>query len=258
LNIPRESIQVECIKTDKPSLVLLHGWGTNRAVWRSWLPLLQEHYSVTSIDLPGLGGSVLEQENLNIDNVLDAIAPLVPNKSVLLGWSLGGLIATLLAKRIADRILSLVTIAFNPCFVQQKDWLYAMDEATFDAFQENIKSNEQATLDGFCTLQVLGGSQARAILKALKEINRELSPSHLSDTLNMLRFDAREELKSLELPSLHIYGHNDRLVPIELVSLLPKLSARISTLEISSAGHLPFMSDAQIVTSELTKFTRAI
>jgi len=258
LNIPLESIQVECIKTAKPSLVLLHGWGTSRAIWRSWLPLLQEHYSVTSIDLPGLGGSVLEQENLTLDNLLDAVAPLVPSKSVLLGWSLGGLIATLLAKRISDRILSLVTIAFNPSFVQQKDWPNAMDITTFEAFQKNTKSHEQATLDGFYKLQVLGGSQARPILKALKEINQEQSPSHLSDTLNMLRFDAREVLKSLQLPSLHIYGQNDRLVPVELVNLLPKLSARISTLEILNAGHIPFISDAQLVTSELTKFTRAI
>jgi pimeloyl-[acyl-carrier protein] methyl ester esterase len=258
LNIPRESIHIECIKTVKPSLVLLHGWGTSGAVWRSWLPLLQEHYSVTSIDLPGLGGSVLEQENLTVDNVLDAIAPLIPDKSILLGWSLGGLIATLLAKRIADRILGLVTIAFNPSFVQQKDWSHAMDVTIFEGFQENIKSQEQATLGGFYKLQVLGGSQARPILKALKEINQGLFPSHLSDTLNMLRLDARAVLKSLQLPSLHIYGQNDRLVPVELVSLLPELSARISTLEIANAGHLPFISDAQIVTLELTKFTRTI
>ena len=258
MNIPLKSIQVECLKTDKPSLVLLHGWGTSRAVWKSWLPLLQEHYSVTSIDLPGLGGSVLEQENLTLDNVLDAIVPLVPDKSVLLGWSLGGLIATLLAKRIADRILSLVTIAFNPCFVQKNDWPNAMDSTTFDTFQENIKSHEQATLNGFYKLQVLGGSDARPILKALQGISRELSPSHLSDTLNMLRSDAREELKGLEIPSLHIYGQNDRLVPVKLVNLLPILSARISTLEISNAGHLPFISDAQIVTLELTNFTRAL
>jgi len=237
---------------------MLHGWGTSSQIWRSWLPLLEAHFCVTCIDLPGLGRSVVNKQRLSLNDVLSTIEPLIPINSLLLGWSLGGLIATLLAERLLSCVKGLVTIGFNPSFVQQKNWLSAMDSAVFERFQKSVAINPQSTLDDFYKLQVLGGTDARPILKALKSIGRDLSPSHLSDALSLLTIDARDVLQQLMVPSLHIYGEKDRLVPIDLVQLMPALSERMSAIKVSNAGHLPFISDAQLVTLELTKFARSI
>jgi pimeloyl-ACP methyl ester carboxylesterase len=40
-----------------PPLLLIHGWGVTYAIWQSLAPLLQPHFQLIMIELPGLGGS---------------------------------------------------------------------------------------------------------------------------------------------------------------------------------------------------------
>jgi pimeloyl-ACP methyl ester carboxylesterase len=40
-----------------PPLLLIHGWGVTYAIWQKLLPLLQPHFQIIMIELPGNGGS---------------------------------------------------------------------------------------------------------------------------------------------------------------------------------------------------------
>lgn len=40
-----------------PPLLLIHGWGVTYAIWQSLAPLLQPHFQLIMVELPGLGGS---------------------------------------------------------------------------------------------------------------------------------------------------------------------------------------------------------
>ncbi len=40
-----------------PPLLLIHGWGVTYAIWQNMLPLLRPHFMVVMIELPGVGGS---------------------------------------------------------------------------------------------------------------------------------------------------------------------------------------------------------
>jgi len=72
-------------------LVLLHGWGMNSAVWEPVIDELDQHFTVTCVDLPGHGFSTLsDTENTGLDDWADAIAAVVPVNAIWLGWSLGG------------------------------------------------------------------------------------------------------------------------------------------------------------------------
>ncbi|MGB5339321.1 MAG: alpha/beta fold hydrolase, partial [Gammaproteobacteria bacterium] len=40
-----------------PDLLLVHGWGLHSGIWDGLAPLLEPHYRVTRMDLPGHGRS---------------------------------------------------------------------------------------------------------------------------------------------------------------------------------------------------------
>jgi len=253
------NIHIKRIQSAKPDLVLMHGWGTSSDIWRPWLPFLSEHYSIICIDLPGLGLSkVDDSENYSLQSVVSALADKVPNNSILLGWSLGGLLAIALAEKLQQRIKGLITIACNPCFVQRDDWPDAMSRADFSTFEANMALHPTKTLSRFFMLQVQGGSQQKEILKHLRAVGENVQHSQLCASLHLLKHDLRESLAQLSVPSLHFYAEMDLLVPRQLQLLIPALATNITSLEVKGAGHLPFVSDSQWLAGQIAEFSRRI
>ena len=96
-----------------PNLTMLHGWGLNGAVWNGVRDTLAERFTLHIIDLPGHGRSHGAPVG-GLDAFVDAVAHAMPQRTHLLGWSLGGHTALALAHRYPERIDRLVTICCTP------------------------------------------------------------------------------------------------------------------------------------------------
>ena len=83
-----------------PHLALLHGWGLNGAVWDSVREPLAAHFTLHVVDLPGHGYSSAVPL-ASLDSAADAIIGVLPERTNLLGWSLGGQVALSIAQRHA-------------------------------------------------------------------------------------------------------------------------------------------------------------
>ena len=81
-----------------PSLVLLHGWAFNSDIFLSLINKYKNNYRITVIDLPGHGRS--PDIEGDIETWCNEIIKLIPEKSILLGWSLGGLLSIFIANQI--------------------------------------------------------------------------------------------------------------------------------------------------------------
>ncbi len=232
------------------SLVLLHGWGMNAAVWAglpaALAPVLASDWSTVTIELPGHGASALAPAAVDLDAWADACLAQAPARAVWLGWSLGGLVALAAALRAPDRVAGLILVTATPRFVRATDWPAAMAGETLDQFHSGLVADPGGTLDRFLALQVRGSEAARETLRTLRgELASRPTPDPLALALglDLLRdADLRPRLAELSCPSLWLFGSHDTLVPSgaapAVAALLP--AARVQVLR--GAAHAPFLS----------------
>ncbi len=94
-------------------VVLLHGLGSRREDWLPTARLLARHHRVTLVDLPGHGVAAmpepfsLERATISLDR---SLAELPEGPMILVGHSLGGLIAASAAIARPERIRGLVLV----------------------------------------------------------------------------------------------------------------------------------------------------
>ena len=100
----------------KRDLVLLHGWGLNAEVWQSIIPRFSAHYRLHLVDLPGYGRSQ-HFGALTLEQMAAQLLPALPPQAIVVGWSLGGLVATQLALSAPEKLAALITVASSPCFL---------------------------------------------------------------------------------------------------------------------------------------------
>ncbi len=223
----------------RQELVLLHGWGCNREIWRPVLPALRHWAGVTLPDLPGCtpgsgdGDAALEA-------VLEGILAVAPPRAVYVGWSLGGQLALELASRHPERVAALVTLCSNPRFVADAGWP-GMAEAVFRDFEVSCHRDPAATLRRFDSLQAGGSRCPRPLLRQLRAMRRQpAAPGGLAPGLRWLgTLDQRRRLPALPVPQLHLFGAADRLVPAACAGAVAALVGDGgAVISIEEASHL--------------------
>ena len=235
-----------------PPLVLLHGWGNDSRVWEPILPALCRRMDVITLDLPGFGESPPCQSR---EEVVDRLADTLPERFHLLGWSLGGMLAVQLARRFPQRVAGLVTLASNVCFVRRSDWQAAQPAATFEQFYGDFVADPDGTLTQFFALQARGDSGEKQVLRWFRSSRPAISPRAWLTGLDWLRqLDNREALGGLKMPSLHLFGENDQLVPRNAATKLARLGKNIRVQVIEGAGHAAQISRPREVADLVLEF----
>lgn len=234
--------------------VFLHGWGSNSTLWQPLCRLLpgQHHF----IDLPGFG-DFPESGVPDLGTFLDQVAEQLPFNCYLVGWSLGGMLATQLAQR-TDRARGLATIASNAVFVARPDWPEAMESATFAQFLADFEKTPAETWMRFCALQTLGDNKRKVVASLLRQQPAPTSANHTAwyQGLQWLeQLNSRQVLAELSIPQLHLFGAGDALVPAGAASRLRNLLPVTAEVEVfPDRGHAPHLSDPETIAARLKDF----
>ncbi|SNY59403.1 pimeloyl-[acyl-carrier protein] methyl ester esterase [Arsukibacterium tuosuense] len=235
----------EISKTDKPVLVLLHGWGVNQGVWHTLLADIQPTVQVLPLDIPGFGLAQQLPEPYNFDTVLADLARQIPDNSLLCGWSLGGLLAIALAKRYPAKVRQLALVAATPCFLQHAGWP-GMKAAVMQQFAQSLQRDLSLTIGRFLAIQAMGSATAKSDAAALKQAIAafpQASATALSAGLEFLSSeDLREDFAGLAQPVVGCFGALDSLVPAAVVCELQKLLPAAELTVLAKASHAPFIS----------------
>jgi pimeloyl-[acyl-carrier protein] methyl ester esterase len=240
-----------------PDLVLIHGWGLHGGVWDGFVPLLEPHFRVLRVDLPGHGSSGWSGET-TLDEMAAAVLAAAPANAAWLGWSLGGLVAMRATLQAPARVSALLLLASTPCFVRRPDWQCALLPALLDTFAAELQQDYLRTLNRFLALQVRGGENSGAVLRVLRTRlleKGEPAPAALRAGLDILRnTDLRDEVGALACPALVVAGERDTLVPAAAAGATADLMPNAHAAVVAGAGHAPFIARPAFVASLVHDF----
>jgi len=240
-------------------IVVLHGWGMNANVWTPLIPELAQHHRITVIDLPGFGDSNQEILSDNLGEVSAHIVKQLPAKFHLLGWSLGGLIATEIALNYPHRVQTLATVASSPHFIEAPKWP-GIKPVLIRQFHQQIEQDFAKTIERFLAVQAMGSPQAKEQIKQVKRwvFDKPLgNPESLKNGLTILETaDLRERLEDITCPFTRFYGRLDTLVPAKAIPLVNRLAPSSSQYLFEHCAHTPFVSASQSFADNYRQFVQ--
>ena len=233
---------------DGEPLVLVHGVGTSRVVWRGVMPQLAARRLVAAPDIPGFGAAPPAGRGFELDRVADVLAEQLaarlPEPFDVLGNSLGGAVALTIACRRPELVRRLV-LAAPAGLAPRRDPIPALAGRAgrvLIAARRRTAPVLAATATGRRLL--LLGMVADGARVDPDEARRMVRGSQGSTRIGaaiaaVAAADLRPRLAQLTMPVAFVWGDRDRVVPFsslpDLRALVPDAPAEI----IPGAGHVP-------------------
>lgn len=226
--------------TERPSMVLLHGWGSTAKVWRAVADDFRRTYDCYLPELPGHGDSGLAHSDSG--RLASQLINEINRPATWLAWSLGALIAMQAALQSPDRVERLILVAGTPSFVQTPQWREAMPVSTFNQFLDEYRTNPRQAQKRFIALQAHGDRNGRHVRQQL-EAAATPAASDIGWGLDMLHSQSLgTDLANISCPIHCLYGANDALVPASIADAMQALAEVTLWPE---TGHAPFLSDRE-------------
>jgi pimeloyl-ACP methyl ester carboxylesterase len=229
-------------------LVLLHGLGASSFSWRHNIGPLSRHYQVLAPDLPAHGRTPADAiTDFSLDTLTAAILRRLDergtSRAVLLGNSLGGSLALLLAHAHPERFPALVLLS-PAAAVTRLPWLFyplrlpclgaalalllgpwtARAALTLSYYRRDLITPE--TIAGYA---VTFRTESNRL--ALRRLVRRLEPMPLSLMTRLLQ--------ELPQPVCLIWGERDRVFPVAQAFWLKERLRRCELHVLPGVGHAP-------------------
>ena len=222
------------------TVLFLHGIGGNRDSFAEELPRLGKTWRALAWDMPGYGASPAIAP-LTFEALAQAVVAVLDveraEKAVLVGHSLGGMIAQETAARFPQRVAGLVLFATSAAF-GGKD----------DSFKTAFLAERLAPLDAGKTMAEIAGELTKGLFgpnspeaarrRAIASM-AAIPPAAYREALHcIVTFNRIDDLARIACPTLVLAAEHDRLAPPKTTE---RMAARIPGVRyrcIAAAGHL--------------------
>lgn len=239
-----------------PPVLFANSLGTDLRLWDAVLPLLPPHLRLVRYDKRGHGLSALGGGGTIEDHAADAIAVLeavAARPAVIVGLSIGGLIAQTVASLRPDMVCALVLSNTAARLGTPESW-----SARIAAIEVGgLESIADAVMERWFA-PAFRATPACALWRAM--LARTPAPGYIAACRALATADRRTETAALRLPTLVIAGEQDGASPPALVRDAAALIPGARFHEIPGAGHLPCVETpaawAALVAPFLTEHAR--
>ena len=238
------------------TIFLLHGLGVNATSWELQFPALSDAgYRIIAPDARGFGQSTFGRKLRRIEDLASDVAKIIEslvNYPVsVAGISLGGLISLQIGLDYPQLLNKLILInAFAQLRPQRLDqWLYMF--ARFVAVH-TVGIETQAKLVSHRIFPFPYQDQLR---QSLVEQIRQADPRAYRAVMRAIaRFDVRNRLAELTVPTLVLTGENDTTVSPASQKILVEEIRNNQHVMIPNAGHAAIIDQPDLVNQSILKF----
>ena len=211
------------------SLVLLHGVGSDKGVWR---PQLAHFGGAVAFDYPGYGESDFRPDATRDDfaaAILAAMDALEIERAHICGLSLGGVIAIAMHAMAPQRCASLI---LADSFAVHPDGRGIYERSV--AASSDLRALAEARVD-----LLLAPGASREVRSEVVETMARIDPAAYRIGAEAVWLaDQRDRATAIAVPTLVLCGEEDQVTPPELSRELAELVPDAQLELIPGAGHL--------------------
>ncbi len=232
-----------------PALLLVHGLGERASAdFSPVIPALAQHYRVVALDLPGFGASPAAGHSFHPSDDAELVARVAAELAerqhrpiFLLGHSMGGVVAALVAGRHPELVDRLVLVDAAGILHREA---YAASQ-----FIDPLRGRRGTSVPVGLMHTMLAAGRAMEpdpeAIVASPRLRRVLlgdDPNKIA-ALSLIVTDVGPALSAIRAPTLLVWGARDRIAPLRNARVLQSRIAHARLVVLPEAGHVP-MTDA--------------
>jgi len=245
-------------KGSGPALVLIHGFPDSGIIWTSIANELAAHFTVLTPDLPGSGGTPLNQPTLlpaMAEGIMDILRKEHISSSVIAGHSMGGYTALAFARAYPEAVRGLSLIHSTPADdddEKKANRLKAIDLIMNGGKEAFIK---QMNVNLFCTEFRKNNPD---IIQWKTEQGLLVTEIALANFYNAMiaREDSTELIKDFNFPIQWILGKEDTIINFaKILPLCHRSTVNFVSL-YNGCGHTSMLERPKELVNDLMEFAR--
>jgi pimeloyl-ACP methyl ester carboxylesterase len=234
------------------TILFVHGLSGSWQNWLEQLPAFADAYRVVALDLPGFGDSPMAPWDISIEAyggmLHDFCEAIGIETCAVVGNSMGGFVAAEAVAREQRRFdrLVLVSAAGVSSAQMRKEPTEALARVMAAAAPMGLRWQERALLRP--RLRRLAFQQiAHWPLRLRRELLWEqfvhgaAKPGFLPALTGLAGYDLLDRLEDVELPTLIVWGRDDRIVPSEDAASYARRLRNSRTVILADTGHVPML-----------------
>jgi pimeloyl-ACP methyl ester carboxylesterase len=236
------------------ALVFLHCWGGSSRTWDRVLAVLPA-YRTVAIDQRGWGSSEHPSSGFSVADLANdtagAIEALGLERYILVGHSMGGKTAQLLASRRPKGLLGLVLVAPAP-----PSPLNLPEETRVNMSGPNVSEVVTAALKQVLTFKPLSREDAELLVS---DAVRASPAARTAWPRQTSLEDITRAVGQINVPTLVISGDKDKVDPVETLKreLLPRISGAFLQV-LPDVGHLSPLEAPREIALHLDSFAKEL
>ena len=227
--------------SQKPAIVLLHGYGLNRSIWQELASNHLYDQQVLMLDMRGHGESDVTSGPYLMALLAEDLAQLLEflglSNAIVCGHSMGGYAALAFAEGYPDKLagLGLITTNARADSEEKRGGRYALINQIKEQGSIAVAESLAPRL-----------SRDPAVIRLSHDMICQTDPAGLIGAAEGMaeRPDRMRLLAAIHVPALVVAGEADQITNLADAKLMADYLPHSTFLQISNAGHMPMLETA--------------
>lgn len=235
-------------------MILLHGWLGSWYLWQETMTALQD-YRTYALDFWGFGESGKKRETYNISDFVSLVNQFMDQLGIvrapIIGHSMGGTVSMSFAIQNPERVTKVGVIG-SPVVGESLAFLLKL--AGMPLIASVVHNSLWALNLGIRISRPLVTKEKRWPEMIAADLSQTTAESFLLSIKSLRDTDLSDELSTIPVPLMGIYGARDVIVNPNQHKLIQKYAQYPQVVYLEDAGHFPMLDDSQNFIQVLQNF----